>query len=164
MRRRASLLHSTEAVTALEFGMLAPIIVGLLVVSLGFGRLILMNTLIYDAALEASRYGSTGNGGSSRLANITAVVTAITGVNGTVTMTPYPGWTSLASNSPTASDAAGPPGEPGEVVVYTVSYKDALAGTLLGFIPMFRGGAITNNPYLLSQTLIVQNEPNFSTN
>ncbi len=161
--RSSSLLRSTRAVTALEFGLLAPLIIGLVLASLGFARVMLMNTLIYDAALEASRYGATGTGGSSRPGNIAAIVTAITGVNGKVTMTPYSGWANVAGVTPDCS-GSGSPGAPGQVVVYTVCYDDAVAGSLLGFIAMLGQGQTTSGAYRLSQTMIVQNEPNFSTN
>lgn len=162
MRHRPpSLLRDKAGVTAVEFGLLAPFIFGLVLTSLGFARIILMNTLIYDAALESSRYGSTGYGCSSRSANISAVVTAITGVNGSVAMTPYTSWSTLASGSPDTANS-GTPGQPGEVVVYTVTYNDAFAGFLLGFVPMLRRAGTTSTPYLLTQSMVVQNEPNFS--
>ncbi len=162
-QRSPSLLRATDAVIAVELALLAPLIIGVLLVSLGFARVMLMNTLIYDAALEASRYGATGNGGSARTSNINAIVAAITGVDGSVTMTPYLTWSSLASATPDTAQS-GTPGQPGEVVVYTVTYSDRLAGNLLGFIPMLRRASTTTTAYQLSQTMVVQNEPNFSTN
>ena len=155
------MLQDKGGVAALEFGLLAPFIVGLVLATMGFARVILMNTLIYDAALESSRYGSTGYGCSSRSTNISAIVTAITGVNGSVAMTPYTSWSTLASASPDTANS-GTPGQPGEVVVYTVTYNDPLAGFLLGFIPMLKRAGTTNAAYLLTQSMIVQNEPNFS--
>ena len=162
--RHTSLWKSTTAATAVEFALLGPVIIGLVLVSLGFARLIEMNTLVYDAALEASRYGSTGSGCTSRLSNITTVSGAITGVSATVTMTPYATWSALQSGTPNTNEPSGygTAGSPGEVVVYTVSYTDPLAGFLLGLIPMFRNAATGARTTSLTQTMIVQNEPNFS--
>lgn len=162
--RHASLWKSTTAAAAFEFGLLGPIIVALVLVSLGFARMMEMNTLVYDAALETSRYGSTGSGGTSRLSNITAISAAITGVGATVTMTPYATWSALQSATPNTSEPSlyGNAGSPGEVVVYSISYTDPVAGYLLGLIPMFARGATGLHSTTLTQTMIVQNEPNFS--
>ena len=163
--RHTSLWKSTTAATAFEFGLLGPIIVALVLVSLGFARMIEMNTLVYDAALEASRYRSTGGCGTNRLSNITAISNAITGVGATVTMTPYPTWSALQSATPNTNEPSlyGNAGSPGEVVVYSVSYNDPVSGYLFGLIPMFGRGVTGSRSTTLTQTMIVQNEPNFST-
>lgn len=163
MRRgKSSLLRSTAAATALEFALLGPIVIGLVLVSLGFARTMLMNTLVYEAALEASRYGAACVGGSSRLSNINSISQAVAGVSATISTTPYASWTALQSGTPNTNDAAGTAGGAGEVVVYTVAYTDPLAGVLLGLIPMLAHGSTGVRTVTLTQQMVVQNEPSCS--
>ena len=171
------LLQSNSGATALEFALLAPLIIFTVVLGIIQAHALLLQTWLSDAVIEASRYGSTGqttsgvNDTAHRLADIQNVVISSGGGHFSsintlglpttqISITPYASFAgvpaSLSSTCPAPGQpsASADPGSGRQIVVYCLVYaNDSFVNQVFG---IFMG--LGFNMHLVSTALVV-NEP-----
>lgn len=150
-----SLWHDRRAASALEFAIIGPVFMLLLLLVLETGWQLTIDIALRFGVIAGSRYAITGIGYAAGTRDSTILSTIVSGSGGilnqaNLTLTPraYASPAAYASGgSATASTGAS-----GQLVVYTVTYKQSfftgLPTAILGY------SAITH-----TATFVVQNEP-----
>ena len=135
-----SLFSRSEGTTAIEFALVAPILLLLILGVIEFSLIMTVNSVLEGAVLAAAREGSTGYvpPGQTQDQYITSLIKArVAGLLDT---------SRLIITIPTASD------NPGQIVQYTISYPWPIVSNLLG-------KAVANGgDYTITVTGLVQNE------
>jgi len=156
--RLGTFIRHRDGVAALEFALIAPILLLLLMGTVEFSILMYVQSVMEGAAYNASRLGKTGYAasGQTRLQNVLATINArIGGLVDTsqmnVSAISYGSWSQVPQNAP-ASNVQNLGGA-GNVVVYTLSYPWHIA------TPLMQAFLGTNGTYTIQVRAVVQNEP-----
>jgi hypothetical protein len=158
-----ALRRCARAVVALEFAMLGPFALVIILVGIAAARFYLIDACLHGALLDAARYGGTGADAYDglRYANIQGRLTNWVGVTPTLSMTAFTSWDNLAANT---GGVVNSPGAPGNIVIYTVTYTDPLLSQFLKLLPLLPGSRnpAQASPATIVESTVIQNEPNFS--
>jgi Flp pilus assembly protein TadG len=147
-------LRSTKGSNLIEFAIIAPIFLTIIIGIFDFGAMMIVQTSLDAGARAASRFGLTGaSGGSTRSAAIqNEILKTVAAYSGgiadpnklVITVDAFPNLTALTTNNGTF----GSYGTGGQVVQYTIAYK---WNTFLGSFGF-------PSPITLSGIAVVQNE------
>jgi len=156
-RLRAHPIYArTEGASALEFALIAPVMMLMLMGSVEFSLIMYAQSVLSNAVYNGSRMGKTGYAttGQTRLQSVVALVNQRAGglfdtSKITITTQSYNQWSQISPGNPGSSDM----GNSGQVVVYVFSYPWTI------YTPIMQNFIGTNGVYTLTARLVVQNEP-----
>lgn len=154
-RLRRTLKADQRAVTALEFGMIGPIFIIMIMLMIETAWQLTVEMALNIGVIVGSRYSITGTGYTSGTRD-TAITNALLSISGGILNQSNLSYTSQAYTSP-ASYASGGAftssnGSSGQIVLYKVTYKQSFFTT---FPSMILGYSFLNH----SVTIIAKNEP-----
>ena len=154
-------LFNTKGSTAIEFAIVAPVFLLLLIGAFEVGAIMLVKTTLETAVYQVSRFGRTGSSVAGQTPQQVAVSLAdeysfgiVNASNLVLTVTPYASFSAMPTLNAAPNTGVQNFGTANQAVLYTLSYNWNFFTPLVGKYLSPNGTSIT-----LTASAIVENEP-----